>query len=79
MSNSNSPSAYWTREHGNKKIYTDPFTADHAAIRLTEDQGDRRGGAAWEAYECRWGQRYENGRTAELHWHVGRHGKRHRN
>ena len=77
MSDSNSPSAYWTRQHGTKRIYIDPVTADLAAKQLTEDQGERHGGAVWEAYECRWGQRYEAGETAELHWHVVRPGRRH--
>lgn len=71
MTNSNSPSTFWTRQHGNKRSYPDPFTADLAAIKLTEDQGERHG-AVWEAYECKWGARYEDGQTADVHWHVGR-------
>jgi hypothetical protein len=76
VTNSESMSTYWTHQHGQKRIYTDPFTADRAAIKLTEDRG--RDGQSWEAYECRWGQWYQNGRTAELHRHIGRRGRRHR-
>jgi hypothetical protein len=77
MSNSESPSSRWSREHGNKRIYTDPLTADQSAIRLTKDRSDYSD-TRWEAYECRWGQRYEAGPTAETHWHIGRPGRRHR-
>jgi hypothetical protein len=81
MSGSDSPSAYWTREHGTKRIYTDPFTADREAIKLTEDRaGTSHHGpdAKWEAYPCSWGRDYRDGRTATGHWHVGRPGRRHR-
>jgi hypothetical protein len=79
MSNSNSPSSYWSREHGQKQAYPDPFTADRAAMKLTEDRAGSSfypEGTVWESYVCNWGQRYQDGRTAETHWHIGRRGKR---
>lgn len=77
MSNSNSPSAYWTRQHGTKRIYTDFEAADEAAEQINQDKGtpDR---LAWQAYPCSWGRDYRDGRTAIGHWHVGRPGRRHR-
>lgn len=81
MTNSESPSTYWTHQHGHKQSYADPFSAERAAIRLTEDcAGTSRYDEAvtWNAYPCCWGGDYRDGRTAQEHWHIGRPGRRHR-
>lgn len=73
MTNSDSPSTQWTKQHGTKKIYTDPVTASIQAARLTldKDSGDN-----WMAYPCCWGPDYKTGHNAQEHWHVGRSGRK---
>lgn len=69
MTSSRSPSSQWTGEHGHKIAHRNWLTAKWHAINLSRKRAPR---GPWEPYPCRWGQWYQDGRTAKKHWHVGR-------
>lgn len=76
-SDSDSPSARWSREHGNKVVHMDLWSAWRHALSLSRRRWRdvARTGKPWLPYRCRWSDWYREGQTgltAVAHWHVGR-------
>ena len=73
----------WRRQHrgqlgttshrnGGKVTYATWMAADRAARKMNNIHRMQEDPPVYEFYWCTWADRFEDGETADMHWHVGR-------
>jgi hypothetical protein len=58
--------------NGGKVVYATWLAAARAAKNMSNIHRMQEDPPAFDFYSCTWADRFEDGETADEHWHVGR-------